>query len=166
MPQHGQIMTMGFGSRTRKPWPMLNYDHHQCPILLYVPHEQVFMEYLDRLVVIYIWWPTWLSEDERRTVQLVREHLKTAMSRKKNCTNHHHQEVNLRVEDQVCLQATSLSREPSIFMASEAHTKIYQPLQDHFKTKSRHLSAGVTTWVTHCAQHFPHDTTPEVFPTS
>ena len=125
-----------------------------------------FMEYLDKLVVIFIWRHTCLPKNGRRVVQLIRRHFKTAMSRRKNYTNHHRQEVNLRVEDQVCLQATSLSREPSIFMASEAHTKIYRPFQDHFKTKSRHLSAGVTTRVTHYAQRFPHDTTPEVFPTS
>ena len=32
---------------------MLNRDHHQYPSLLYVRREQAFMEYLDRLVVMF-----------------------------------------------------------------------------------------------------------------
>ena len=38
-PQHGQILTLGFGSRSIRPWPMLNRDHHQCLSPLYVPHR-------------------------------------------------------------------------------------------------------------------------------
>ena len=48
------------------------------------------------------------------------------MSRKKNCINHHHQEVNLRVEDQVYLQATSL-KGTQHFHDKETHTKIHRP---------------------------------------
>ena len=66
------------------------------------------MEYLDKLVVIFIWRHTCLPEDGRRIVELVKEHLKTAMPRRKNYTYHHHQEVNIHVEDQVYLQATPL----------------------------------------------------------
>ena len=45
---------------------------------------------------------------EEESLKLVKEHLKIVMSRRKNYTNHHHQEVNIRVEDQVYLQATYL----------------------------------------------------------
>ena len=35
-PRHGRIMTMGLGSRTRKPWPILNCDHHRQEVNLLV----------------------------------------------------------------------------------------------------------------------------------
>ena len=38
-PQHGRILTLGFGSRSIRPWPMLNRDHHRCLSPLYVPHR-------------------------------------------------------------------------------------------------------------------------------
>ena len=79
------------------------------------------MEYLDKIVVIIIWWPTCPPEDGRRAVQLVKEHLKTTMPRKKNYTNHHHQEVNFLVEDQVYLQATSLKRTKHFHVKRNSH---------------------------------------------
>ena len=48
----------------------------------------------------------------------------------------------------------------------EITPRFNNPLWDHYKTKRRQLPAGVATWVTHCGQHFPCITTPEVFPTS
>ena len=48
------------------------------------------------------------------------------MPRRKNYTNHHRQEVNLRVEDQVYLQATSL-KGTKHFHDKETHTKIHRP---------------------------------------
>ena len=84
-----------------QPWPSPNASaHFTYPI--------GFIECLEKLVVILLWWHTCLPEDGRRTVQLVRGFLKTAMSRRKNHTNHHRQGVNFLVEDHVYLQATSL----------------------------------------------------------
>ena len=88
------------------PWPTLNKSTINSPAYFMYPVNKVFMECLDKIVVIIIWWPTCPPEDGRRAVQLVKEHLKTAMPRRKNY--HHHQEVNIRVEDQVYLQATPL----------------------------------------------------------
>ena len=88
------------------PWPTLNKTTTNSPAYFMYPVNKAFMECLDKIVVIIIWWPTCPPEDERRAVQLVPEHLKTAMPRRKNY--HHHQEVIIRVEDQVYLQATPL----------------------------------------------------------
>ena len=49
---------------------------------------------------------TYVPKDVRRIIELVKEHLKIVMPRGKNY--HHHQELNIRVEDQVYLQATPL----------------------------------------------------------
>ena len=48
------------------------------------------------------------------------------MPRRKNYTYHHHQEVNIRVEDQVYLRATS-PKGTQHFHDKETHTKIHRP---------------------------------------
>ena len=76
------------------------------------------------------------------------------MSRRKNYTNHHRQEVNLRIEDQAYLQATSLKGTKHFHVKGKLTPRFIGPLQDHCKTKNRRLPARVITWVTHCAQRF------------
>ena len=67
-----------------------------------------FMECSDKIVVIIIWGPICPPEDGRRVVQLVKEHLKTVMSRRKNYVNRYRQEVNFLVEDRAYLQTTPI----------------------------------------------------------
>ena len=86
------------------------------------------MEYLDKLVVIFIWRHTCLPENGGRVVQLIRRHFKTAMSRRKSYTNHHRQEVNIRVEDQVYLQATSLKGTKHFHVKGKLTPRFNNPL--------------------------------------
>ena len=118
------------------------------------PMNRNFMEYLVTLVVTFTWWPTRLTKDGRRIVHLFRKHLKTAMPRRKNYANHHRQGVNFLVEDQVYLQATSLKGTKHFHVKGKLTPRFIAPLQDHCKKKNRRLPSRVTTWVTHCAQHF------------
>ena len=144
-PQHNRIMTMGFGSRSSRPWPTLNHDHRQSPAYFMYPVNKVSMEYLDKLVVIIIWWPTCLPKDGRRAVQLVKEHLKTAMPRRKNYTNHHRQGVNFLIEDQVYLQATSLKGTKHFHVKGKLTPRFNNPPEIATRWKRRQLLAGVTT---------------------
>ena len=134
------------------PWPTLNKTTTNS--LAYFTYPIDFMECLDKLVVIFLWWHTCLPEDGRRIVELVKEHLKIVMSRRKNYTNHHLQEVYLHIKDQAYLQTTSLKGTKHFHVKGKLTPRFIGPLQDHCKMKNRRLPARVTTWVTHCAQHF------------
>ena len=125
-----------------------------------------FMEYMDKLVVIFIWRHTCLPENGRRVVQLIRRHFKLPCLEGRTTPTTIVKGVNIRVEDQVYLQATSLKGTKHFHVKGKLTPRFNNPLRGHCKTKDRWLPARVTTWVTHCAQHFPHDTAPEVFPTS
>ena len=70
--------------------------------------NKVFMEYLDKLVVIFIL-VTYLSTRRRKKNHWAGEEtFEDRQPRRKNYTNHLRQEVNFRIEDQVYLQATPL----------------------------------------------------------
>ena len=88
--------------------------------------NKVFMEYIDKIVVIIIWWHTFLLEDRRRAIQLVKEHLKTAMLTRKNYTNDHRQEVNFPIEDRAYLQTTPI-KETEHFHVKRKLTPILPP---------------------------------------
>ena len=136
------------------PWPTLNNSTTNSPAYFMYPVNKVFMECLDKIVVIIIWWPTCPPEDGRRAVQLVQEHLKTAMPRRKNYTNHHRQGVNFLAEDQVYLQATSLKGTKHFHVKGKLTPRFIGPLQDHCKKKNRQLPARVTTYHPLCTTFF------------
>jgi len=122
-------MTMGLGSRSRRSWTTLNRDHHQCPNPLYVRRGPVFTEYSSKLVVVIIWGPTCLPEDRRGAVQLVREHLKTAMSRR------------ITTPDAVVRKQTSASKTMCIdkpVLLKEAHISMSEGISHQdFSTPSK-----------------------------
>src|SRR3954465_4580376 len=98
------------------------------------------------------------------------------MSRKKNYTNHHRQEVNFLVKDGAYLQTTPL-KGTKHFHDKETHTKIHRP-------SSRSLQYSTTPFGIPLRRRvddyqlelspesptvhnvFPLGTTPETFPTS
>ena len=123
--QHGQILTLGFGSKSIRPWPILNRDHHQCLIPLYVPHRLhgVLEQVSGHLSLM-----TYLS---------TRRWKKNHWAGQGTFEDRHAKEEELypppSSRSELSRQRPGVSarhfsqREPSLFMSRETHTKIYRP---------------------------------------
>jgi len=169
-------MTTSFGSRSRRPWQTLNCDHHQCPSLLYVPHEQslhgVFrQDSCHHHLVTYLstrrqnknrWAGQGTSEDRHVLEEELHQppSSRSILPHQRPCVSTSHSSLR----DQAFPWQGDPHQDSSA--PFEITPRFNNPLWDHYEMKRRQLPAGVATWVTWCAQGFPCITTPEVFPTS